>query len=73
MLKKVNKFLNETINPVLGQHQGGCKALSFNAGVLELELQGMCSGCPSSKMTVYNMIYPALISEFPEIEEVVPR
>lgn len=71
MLKKIQQVIEETINPALGLHQGGCEALDYQEGVLTIKLTGMCAGCPSSKLTIQNGIVPAIEDHFPEVQEIV--
>ena len=50
--EKIVKILNQKIRPAVAKDGGDIKFKSFNNGVVQVELQGACSGCPSSLMTL---------------------
>jgi Fe-S cluster biogenesis protein NfuA/nitrite reductase/ring-hydroxylating ferredoxin subunit len=61
----------ETVRPYLGSHAGGVELLEVDpAGVARLRLQGSCSGCPSSTLTVKLAIERAIEEAAPEITRV---
>ncbi len=70
MLDKIKEILETEINPMLALHNGSCEAVSFKDGVLEIELLGGCSGCPSSHLTLFNAVVPILREQVPEIIEI---
>ena len=49
---KIVKILEEKIRPAVARDGGDIKFKSFKNGVVNVELQGSCSGCPSSLMTL---------------------
>ena len=49
---KIVKILEEKIRPAVARDGGDIKFKSFDNGVVKVELQGSCSGCPSSMMTL---------------------
>ena len=69
-LHEIQQTINTDIDPIIKLHQGSCKAVSFHDGVLGLELQGGCVGCPSSKITLFNGILPILQEKHPDILDV---
>ena len=50
--KKIIKILDTKIRPAVARDGGDIKFKSFDNGVVRVELQGACSGCPSSVMTL---------------------
>ena len=50
-LKRLKDVLNTKIRPAVADG-GDIKFKSFENGVVKVELQGSCSGCPSSLMTL---------------------
>ena len=50
--KRIIKILNEKIRPAVAKDGGDIKFKSFKDGVVKVELQGSCSGCPSSLVTL---------------------
>lgn len=71
MIAKVQKVIEEDINPQLAMHQGGCELVDIEEGVVTIRLFGGCSGCPSSHITLFNGIVPILKEKVPEVEDVV--
>ena len=49
---KIKDVLDTKIRPAVARDGGDIKFKSFNNGVVKVELQGACSGCPSSIMTL---------------------
>ena len=51
-VKKIIDVLDNKIRPAVARDGGDIKFKSFQDGVVKVELQGSCSGCPSSLMTL---------------------
>ena len=51
-IKKIIDVLDTKIRPAVARDGGDIKFKSFDKGVVKVELQGSCSGCPSSLMTL---------------------
>ena len=51
-VKKIIDVLDTKIRPAVAKDGGDIKFKSFKNGVVKVELQGSCSGCPSSLMTL---------------------
>ena len=51
-INKIIEVLDTKIRPAVARDGGDIKFKSFNNGVVKVELQGSCSGCPSSLMTL---------------------
>ena len=51
-IKKIIDVLDTKIRPAVARDGGDIKFKSFDKGVVKVELQGACSGCPSSIMTL---------------------
>jgi Fe-S cluster biogenesis protein NfuA/nitrite reductase/ring-hydroxylating ferredoxin subunit len=61
----------DRVRPYLGSHAGGVEYLGVTDGVARLKLEGSCSGCPSSTVTVQLAIQGAVEGAAPEVTEVV--
>ena len=51
-VKKIIEVLDTKIRPAVARDGGDIKFKSFKDGVVKVQLQGSCSGCPSSLMTL---------------------
>ena len=51
-IQKIKDVLDHKIRPAVARDGGDIKFKSFEKGVVKVELQGSCSGCPSSLMTL---------------------
>ncbi len=71
MIEKIQKIIEEDINPYLAMHAGGCELLDVEDGVVTLRMYGGCSGCPSSQITLFNGIIPILKEKAPEVVDVI--
>jgi Fe-S cluster biogenesis protein NfuA len=51
-VNKIIEVLDTKIRPAVARDGGDIKFKSFKDGVVKVQLQGSCSGCPSSLMTL---------------------
>ena len=68
--KKIVKILDQKIRPAVAKDGGDIKFREFKDGVVKVQLQGSCSGCPSSKMTLKQGVQNLLCHYIPEVKEV---
>ena len=68
---KIIKILEEKIRPAVARDGGDIKFKEFKDGVVKVQLQGSCSGCPSSTMTLKQGVQNLLCHYLPEVKEVV--
>ncbi len=72
VVKKIKGILDEYIRPAVEQDGGAIGFSSFDEGVVKVSLQGSCSGCPASTVTLKNGIENLLKQMLPnEVKEVV--
>ena len=69
--KKIVKILEQKIRPAVARDGGDIKFKEFKDGVVKVQLQGSCSGCPSSTMTLKQGVKNLLCHYLPEVKEVV--
>ena len=69
--KKIVKILNEKIRPAVAKDGGDIKFKEFADGIVKVQLQGSCSGCPSSTMTLKQGVQNLLCHYLPEVKEVI--
>ena len=70
IVKKIKGILDEYIRPAVEQDGGAIVFHSFADGVVKVLLQGSCSGCPSSTVTLKAGIQNLLTRMLPEVKEV---
>ena len=70
-VKKIKEILDSEIRPAIGMDGGDCEFVSFEDGILTLRLQGACSDCPSSVMTLKMGIENRLREDIPELKDVI--
>ncbi|MEK9727266.1 MAG: NifU family protein [Candidatus Margulisiibacteriota bacterium] len=68
---KIREILDDEIRPAIAMDGGDVELKGYDNGIVTLILQGACSTCPSSTMTLKMGIENRLKSEIPEIIEVV--
>jgi Fe-S cluster biogenesis protein NfuA len=71
VLEEAKKLLQSRVKPYVDSHGGAVEALNFDKGVLTIQLQGACSGCAGSTMTLKYGIENMLKHYIPEIQNVV--
>ena len=69
--RKIVKILDEKIRPAVAKDGGDIRFKEFKDGVVKVQLQGSCSGCPSSTMTLKQGVQNLLCHYLPEVKEVV--
>ena len=69
--KKIISILESKIRPAVAKDGGDIKFKEFKDGIVKVELQGSCSGCPSSTMTLKQGVQNLLCHYLPEVKEVV--
>ena len=70
--KKIIKILETKIRPAVASDGGDIKFKEYKNGKVLVEMQGSCSGCPSSTMTLKKGVENLLKHYIPEVIEVVP-
>jgi NFU1 iron-sulfur cluster scaffold homolog, mitochondrial len=68
--KKIIQILDQKIRPAVAKDGGDIKFKEFKNGVVKVQLQGSCSGCPSSTMTLKQGVQNLLCHYLPEVKEV---
>jgi len=71
ILEAVNVVMAEEIAPALASHGGGATVTKVESGVVFVELEGGCKGCPGARMTMKNGIESLLKERVPEVKEVI--
>jgi|TARA_B100001559_G_scaffold294887_1_gene276866 Fe-S cluster biogenesis protein NfuA len=69
--KKIVQILDQKIRPAVAKDGGDIKFKEFKDGIVMVQLQGSCSGCPSSTMTLKQGVQNLLCHYLPEVKEVV--
>ena len=69
--EQIISILESKIRPAVAKDGGDIKFKEFKDGVVKVELQGSCSGCPSSTMTLKQGVQNLLCHYLPEVKEVV--
>ena len=70
--KKIINILDTKVRPAVARDGGDIKFKEYKDGKVKVELQGSCSGCPSSTMTLKQGVENLLKHYIPEITEVIP-
>ena len=68
--KKIVKLLDQKIRPAVAKDGGDIKFKEFKNGIVKVQLQGSCSGCPSSTMTLKQGVQNLLCHYIPEVKQV---
>ena len=68
---KIIKILDEKIRPAVAKDGGDIKFKEFKDGIVKVQLQGSCSGCPSSTMTLKQGVQNMLCHYLPKVKEVI--
>ncbi len=69
-VRQIKEILNTYVKPAVEMDGGNIIFKGFDEGVVTLEMQGACSGCPSSTMTLKAGIEGMMKRMIPEVKEV---
>jgi len=70
VVRQIKELIETRVRPAVAQDGGDIVFRSYEAGVVYLQMQGSCSGCPSSAATLKSGIENMLKHYVPEVEEV---
>lgn len=70
--QKIIRILDEDVRPAVAMDGGDITFEKYEDGFVYLRMQGACSGCPSSLMTLKMGVETRLKQAIPEIQEVIP-
>ena len=70
VVKKIINVLDEKVRPAVAKDGGDIKFKSFENGLVTVELQGSCSGCPSSMATLKQGVQNLLCHYVSEVKRV---
>ncbi|MCS7027372.1 MAG: NifU family protein [Bacteroidia bacterium] len=71
VVKKIKEIIETHIRPAVAMDGGDVIFKGFKDGVVHLQMQGSCHGCPSSTLTLKAGIEGLLTRMIPEVKEVV--
>src|SRR4249920_1427886 len=71
VVNKIKEMLDNYVKPAVEMDGGAIQFKSYHEGKVELQLQGSCSGCPSSMITLKAGIEGLLKRMVPEVQEVI--
>ncbi len=69
--QKIVKILDQKIRPAVARDGGDIQFKEYKDGIVKVQLQGSCSGCPSSTMTLKKGVQNLLCHYLPEVKEVI--
>lgn len=71
VVKRIKELLENYVKPAVEMDGGAIQFLSYNNGTVNLKMQGSCSGCPSSMITLKAGIEGMMKRMIPEVKEVI--
>ncbi len=71
IVKRIKELLENYVKPAVEMDGGAISFKGYDAGVVKLMMQGSCSGCPSSMITLKAGIEGMMKRMIPEVKEVV--
>jgi len=71
VVKRIKELLENYVKPAVEMDGGAIAFKSYHQGTVSLSLQGSCSGCPSSMITLKSGIEGMMTRMIPEVKEVV--
>ncbi len=69
-VQRIRDLIEEKVRPAVAQDGGDITFRGFDKGIVYLEMQGACSGCPSSSLTLKSGVESMLKYYVPEVQAV---
>ena len=73
IVQKIKELIETYVKPAVEMDGGNIEFESYDQGIVSVVLQGSCSGCPSSTVTLKSGIEGMLKRMVPEVKEVVAK
>ncbi len=70
MEARIQKIIDENINPSLSNHYGNAVLTGIIDGVVYVKLNGSCASCPSAQDTMENVVKRMIMDNIPEVKDV---
>src|SRR5690606_34397490 len=70
-VKRIRELIDTYVKPAVEMDGGNIEFKSYHEGIVTLTMQGACSGCPSSTVTLKSGIEAMLKRMVPQVREVV--
>ena len=70
-LDEITRVVEEKVSPKLEEHFGGALVTGWKDGIVYVKMTGACGQCPSAQDTIENVVKEILMSELPEVKDVV--
>ena len=71
MRQKIQKVIDEKINPMVAQHGGRIDLVDYANKTAFIKMSGGCQGCSSSKLTLQQGVERELFAAIPRIQRIV--
>ena len=71
MRHKLQKLLDDKVNPMVSQHGGQIDLVDYVNRTAFIRMSGGCQGCSSSKLTLQQGVEKAIFEAFPRVKQVV--
>ncbi len=71
MEEKIQKILDEVVNIQLNMHGGSATLTKYQDGIASVKFLGACASCMSSQDTLEMVVREAIITQLPEVKDVV--
>ncbi|MBK9983422.1 MAG: NifU family protein [Saprospiraceae bacterium] len=71
LVQRIKELIDTYVKPAVEMDGGNIEFKSYNDGIVTLIMQGACSGCPSSTVTLKSGIEAMLKRMMPQVKEVV--
>ena len=71
MKDKIQKVLDEKVNPLLEEHYGGANLVEYENNIVKVRLTGACSTCPSAQNTIEDVVKRIVMDECEDVKDVI--
>ena len=73
MRRKIQKFIEDNINPSVSAHGGMIELIDVMNGIVYVRMGGGCQGCGMASVTLRQGVERMIVEEFPSIEKIVDQ
>lgn len=71
MEMRIQKVLDEQVNPILADHYGGAVLSAYENNIAWIRLTGACAACPSAQYTIEDVVRDIVLSNCEDVKDVM--
>ncbi|MFN3199814.1 MAG: NifU family protein [Bradymonadia bacterium] len=71
MRRRIQKLLDEKVNPAVAAHGGHIELVDYANGIAYVAMSGGCQGCSSAAATLREGVEREIFAAFPRVKQII--